>query len=67
MNAFSHPGPAVPSVSAEQMVDVYRVMKEKARPWLGELYLGDIGVPPQVHRRFGYDVEGLFLRRTFFF
>lgn len=34
--------------------------EEKARPWVGELYLGDIGVPPQVYERFGHDVEGLF-------
>ena len=32
----------------------------RAREWVGEFYLGDIGVPPQVFDRFGYAVEGLF-------
>jgi NAD(P)H-hydrate epimerase len=34
--------------------------KEPARPMVGELYLGDIGVPPGVYERFGFDVNGLF-------
>ena len=36
------------------------LMKGRARDWAGELYLGDIGVPPHVYGRFGYVVKGLF-------
>lgn len=36
------------------------LLEEGARGWVGELYLGDIGVPSQVYERFGFAVEGLF-------
>ena len=36
------------------------LFEEGARGSVGELYLGDIGVPPQVYERFGFAVDGLF-------
>jgi NAD(P)H-hydrate epimerase len=36
------------------------LLREEARDWAGELYLGDIGVPPRVFEPFGLRVEGLF-------
>ncbi len=40
---------------------------EGARGWVGELYLGDIGVPPQVYERFGFAVGGLFSKGDILF
>ena len=31
---------------------------------VGELYLADIGVPPAVYQRFGFQVPALFARAT---
>jgi len=36
------------------------LIEERAQGSVGELYLGDIGVPPQVYERFGFSVDGLF-------
>jgi NAD(P)H-hydrate epimerase len=36
------------------------LLEEWAQGSVGELYLGDIGVPPQVYERFGLAVDGLF-------
>jgi NAD(P)H-hydrate epimerase len=36
------------------------LFEESAQDWIGDLYLGDIGVPPRVFDRFGYAVDGLF-------
>jgi NAD(P)H-hydrate epimerase len=36
------------------------LLEESAREWVGELYLGDIGVPPEVYERFSCNVRGLF-------
>jgi NAD(P)H-hydrate epimerase len=36
------------------------LVHEGARDWVGELYLGDIGVPPEVYEPLGFEVGGLF-------
>ena len=36
------------------------LVREDAREWVGELYLGDIGVPPMVYEPLGFEVGGLF-------
>ncbi len=43
------------------------LVHEGARGWVGELYLGDISVPPQVYERFGFAVKGLFSRGDILF
>lgn len=38
------------------------LMTEAARPYVGELYLADISVPPELYHQIGLDVENLFER-----
>lgn len=38
------------------------LLEPGARPFVGELYLADIGVPPQLYRRLGMEVSPLFHR-----
>jgi len=35
-----------------------------ARPLIGDLYLADIGVPPELYRRLGLDIGPLFADDT---
>jgi NAD(P)H-hydrate epimerase len=36
------------------------LMTDAARGWVGELYLGDIGVPPEAFRTLGIEADGVF-------
>ncbi len=40
------------------------LLQENARPFVGDLYLADIGVPPELYRRIGVDVGPLFANDT---
>jgi len=40
------------------------LMSESARPYVGSLYLTDIGVPPELYRKMGLDVENFFEQDT---
>jgi len=40
------------------------VLTPQARPFVGELYLADIGVPPELYRLLGIDVDRLFAEDT---
>lgn len=40
------------------------LLTETARPFVGDLYLADIGVPPALYRQLGLEVGPIFLRDT---
>jgi NAD(P)H-hydrate epimerase len=40
------------------------LMSKPARPFVGELYLADIGVPPELYRQLGLEVGNIFDRDT---
>ncbi len=40
------------------------LLKPEARPFVGDLYLADLGVPPQLYRRLGLEVGSLFTENT---
>ena len=56
MNRFPEPTSATLTLALPKA----GLLKEGARGRVGELYLGDIGVPPRVYDRFGFAVDGLF-------
>jgi NAD(P)H-hydrate epimerase len=40
------------------------LLAEQARPYVGQLYLADIGVPPKLYQDLGWDIPGLFDKAT---
>lgn len=40
------------------------LVRPEARPWVGALYLADIGVPPVLYRKMGLGVPSLFTQNT---
>jgi len=42
------------------------LMSESARPYVGDLYLADIGVPPELYSKIGLEVRSIFEKESIF-
>jgi NAD(P)H-hydrate epimerase len=40
------------------------LMSESAHPYVGSLYLADISVPPELYRKMGLEIQGIFEKDT---
>jgi NAD(P)H-hydrate epimerase len=60
--------PGKPTVQADATMTLalpkVGLMSESVKPFVGELYLADISVPPELYRRIEFDVQNIFKEST---